>query len=94
MDKYNRYSEVEKGGPLFFAIMMSNLLSNTEEESDALTKRIRDFKISNLQGENVDKATSLRGGAVKRLAQINRVPQKHSSEYAANRADNFCSQVQ
>jgi hypothetical protein len=75
MDKYNRYSEVEKGGPLFFVIMMSKLLSNTEEASDALTKRIRDFKISNLQGENVDKATSLLGGAVKRLAQINRVPQ-------------------
>jgi hypothetical protein len=75
MDKYNRYSEVKKGGPLFFVIMMSKLLSNTEEASDALTKRIGDFKISNLQGENVDKATSLLGGAVKRLAHINRVPQ-------------------
>jgi hypothetical protein len=62
MDKHNHYSEVEKGGPLFFVIMMSKLLSNTEEASDALTKRIRDFKISNLQGENVDKATSLLGG--------------------------------
>jgi hypothetical protein len=48
MDKYNCYSEVEKGGPLFFVIMMSKLLSNTEEASDALTKRIRYFKISNL----------------------------------------------
>jgi hypothetical protein len=75
MDKYNHYSEVEKGGPLFFVITMSKLLSNTEEASNALTKRIRDFKISNLQCENVDKATSLLGGAVKRLAQINRVPQ-------------------
>jgi hypothetical protein len=75
MDKYNRYSEVEKGGLLFFVITMSKLLSSTEEASDALTKRIRDFKISNLQGENVDKATSILGGAVKRLAQINRVPQ-------------------
>jgi hypothetical protein len=75
MDKYNHHSEVEKGGPLFFVIMMSKLLSNTEEASDALTKPIRDFKISNLQGENVDKATSLLGRAVKRLAQINRVPQ-------------------
>jgi hypothetical protein len=75
MDKYNRYSEVEKGGPLFFIITTSKLLSNTEEAPDALTKRIRNFKISNLQGENVDKATSLLGGAVKRLSQINRVPQ-------------------
>jgi hypothetical protein len=73
MDTYNRYSEVEKVGPLFFVIMMSKLLSNTEEASDALTKRIRDFKISNLQ--NVEKATSLLGGSVKRLAQINRVTQ-------------------
>jgi hypothetical protein len=72
MDKYNRYSELEKGGPLLFVIMISKLLSNTEKASDALTKRIRDFKISNLQGGNVDKATSLLGGAVKRLAQINR----------------------
>jgi hypothetical protein len=56
--------------------MMSKLLSNTGEASDALTKRIIDFKISNLQGENVDKATSLLGGAVKRLAHINSVPQK------------------
>jgi hypothetical protein len=62
-------------GPLFFVIMMGTLLSNTEEASDAVTKRIRDFKISNLQGANVEKATSLLGGAVKRLAQINRVPQ-------------------
>jgi hypothetical protein len=53
--------------------MMSELLSNTEEASDALTKRIRDFNISNLQGENVDKATNLLG-AVKRLSQTNRVP--------------------
>jgi hypothetical protein len=68
MDKYNRYSKVEKGGPLFFVIMMRKLLSNTESASDALTKRIRYFKISNLQGENVDKATSLLGGTVKRLA--------------------------
>jgi hypothetical protein len=75
INKYKRYSEVEKEGPLFFVIMMSKLLSNTEEASDALIKRIRDFKISNLQGENVDKATSLLGGAVKILAQINRVPQ-------------------
>jgi hypothetical protein len=58
MDKYNRYSEVEKGGPLFFVITMSKLISNTEEAYDALSKRIRDFKISNLQGENVDKATN------------------------------------
>jgi hypothetical protein len=57
--------------------MMSKLLSNTEEASDALTKRIIDFKISNLQGENVDKATSLLllVGAVKTIAHINRVPQ-------------------
>jgi hypothetical protein len=54
---------------------MSKLLSNTEEASDALTKRIRDFNISNLQGENIDKATSILGGEVKRLSQINRVPQ-------------------
>jgi hypothetical protein len=60
---------------LFFVIMMSKLLSNTEEASDALTKRIRYFDISNLQGENVDKATLILGGAFKRLAHINRVPQ-------------------
>jgi hypothetical protein len=76
IDTYNRYSEVEKGGPLCFFIMMSKLLSNTEEGSDALTKRISDFKISNLLGENVYKATSLLGGAVKRLSQIKRAPQK------------------
>jgi hypothetical protein len=75
MDKYNRYSQLEKGGPLFCIIMMSKLLSNTEEASVALTKRIIDFKLSNLQGENVDKATSLLGGEVKRLAQIKRVTQ-------------------
>jgi hypothetical protein len=75
MDKYNSYSEVERRGPLRFVIMMRKLLSNTEEASDALTKRIRDVKISNLQGENVDKATSLLGGAVKGLSHINRVPQ-------------------
>jgi hypothetical protein len=59
MDTHNHYSEVEKGGPLCFVIMVSKLLSNKEEVSDVLTKRIRDFNISNLQGENVDKATSL-----------------------------------
>jgi hypothetical protein len=75
MDKYNCYSKLEKGGPSFFVIMVSKLLSNTEKESDALTERIRDFNISNLQGENVDKGTSLLVGAIKRLAQINRVPQ-------------------
>jgi hypothetical protein len=74
MDKYNRYSEVEKGGPLFFVIMMSKLLSNTEQASDALTKRIRDFKISNLQGENVDKATSLIGEQSKDWPKLTEFP--------------------
>jgi hypothetical protein len=72
--------------------MMSKLLSNTEEASYALTKHIRDFKISNFQGENVDKATSLLGGAVKRLTQ-KKSSSKHGPHYAAKHANNISSEV-
>ncbi len=69
-DKYTKYTEEQQGGPLFFIIMINKLLSNTEEAAVTLERRVRSFNISQLPGEDVDKAISLLNGAITRLSQI------------------------
>ncbi len=69
-DKYSKYTEEQQGGPLFFIIMINKLLSNTEEAAVMLERRVRNFNISQLPGEDIDKAISLLNGAITRLSQI------------------------
>jgi hypothetical protein len=74
-EQYDGMKQEQKGGPLFFIIMMNILLSHTEEAALALNERGRKFKLTILPGENVDKAVSLLRGALKRLKSIDKIPQ-------------------
>jgi hypothetical protein len=76
MDSYELYPPEERGGPLFFVLMMQTLLSCTEEASAVLIQRLQSFKISSLTGENITAYVSLMRSAVKRLEYSKRLP-KH-----------------
>jgi hypothetical protein len=69
-EKYDQYSASERGGPLFFILMLNVLLSNTAEAARTLETRVKNFKITSLRGEDIDRAVSLLRGALKRLNHI------------------------
>lgn len=73
-EEYNRFPISQRGGPLFFIIMMNLLLSNTDAASEALVKRLRNLDLSKVQGEDVDKVVSLSRGAIIRLQHIQKLP--------------------
>ena len=54
---------IEKGGPLFFKVMMTIITSNTEEAICTLTQKVSTFKITYIQGENINIAVSQLRGA-------------------------------
>jgi hypothetical protein len=58
-ETYEGYSAGEKGGPLFFILMMNHLLSDTEEAASALVTKVRNFEIRKLTGEDIYKVVSL-----------------------------------
>jgi hypothetical protein len=71
-ETYDEYPRECKGGSLFFIIMINLLLSNTEEAAVTLQERVRNFKLSNLPGEDVTRAISLLKGAIRRLVHVKR----------------------
>jgi hypothetical protein len=74
LEKYKPFQEKQKGGPLFFKLMMNQLLSNTESAAKALVERVEKYNIGNIQGEEVTKVTSQVASAINRLKQIGRLP--------------------
>ena len=53
--------DIEKGGPLFYKVMMMIITSNTKESIRTLTLKVSTFKITSIQGENVSIAVSQLG---------------------------------
>jgi hypothetical protein len=74
LEKYKPFQEKQKGGPLFFKLMMNQLLSNTESAAKALVERVEKYNIGNIQGEEVTKVTSQVASAINRLKQIGKLP--------------------
>jgi hypothetical protein len=72
---YDKFPRSQRGGPLFFILMLNQLLADTEEAAISLQKRVKDFKITNIPGEDVRKVVSLLCGAVNRLTYINKIPE-------------------
>ncbi len=54
--------------------MMNHLLSDTEEVTLSLNKRVKEISIKSVQGKNIYQVISLLQGAVKRLQHINNMP--------------------
>jgi len=65
---------IESGGPLFLIVMLKEITTVSQDSIRALTSRITGFKISDVIGENVQKAVSQLHGAITRLAVVNQVP--------------------
>ena len=63
---------IEKGGPLFFKVMMTIITSNTEEEIRTLTHKVSTFKITSIQGKNINTAVSQLRGAYRCLMSAER----------------------
>ena len=74
IETYRSYPVDQQGGPLFFVLMMNQLLSNTESAALHLQKRLKDLSLATIPGENVSKAVSLARGAIDRLQSISKVP--------------------
>ena len=74
-ETYMQYSIESRGGPLYFVLLMRQLLSQTEEAVLALQMRLKKLNLKNIPGENVDKAISLARAAILRLETFNKTPE-------------------
>lgn len=71
---YMTFPMASRGGPLFFAIMMETILSQTEEAVLSLQTRLKKMDLKSIPGENVDKAIGLARAAIVRLETFHKVP--------------------
>ena len=69
-ETYNKYLPSEKGGPLYFKLMMDILQSSSEEAAKYLIKVVRNIKVTDYDGENIETVVSLIRGAVNRLDNL------------------------
>ena len=69
-ETYLKYPVEQKGGPLFFKIMIDILQNNSSEAAKYLISTVKDIKISNYDGENVEQVVSLIRGATSRLENL------------------------
>ena len=72
---YSTFPSQARGGPLFFAIMMEQVLSQTEEAVFALQTKLKKMDLKAIPGENVDKAVSLARAAILRLETFGKIPE-------------------
>ena len=75
LESYDSYPASQRGGPLFFKLMLDILVADHEIVADTLISRLKSFKISTVQGENVPNVVSLVRNACRRLHDIYRLPQ-------------------
>jgi hypothetical protein len=72
---YNQYPHSKHGGPLFFILILNQLLVDTKEAAASLQKHVKDFKICNIKGKHICKVVTLLCGA-------RRPPQDHAPSHA------------
>ena len=70
LETYLGYPIEQRGGPLFFKIMMGILQNNSDEAAQYLIKTVRNIKLTNYEGENVSKVVSQIRGATNRLKNL------------------------
>jgi hypothetical protein len=61
-------------GPVYFKVMMENILTSTPESMRGLTTIIQDTKLSDFDGENVTEFVSFARGAIEQLRNNNALP--------------------
>jgi hypothetical protein len=65
---------VERGGPLYFYIMVHKILSMSDDTIRMLTDRITNMNIKEVQGEDILKIVTIYRHTLKRLANVKKVP--------------------
>jgi hypothetical protein len=79
IEKYKAFQEKQKGGPLFFKLVMNQLLSNTEAAVKALVEQVKKNNIGIVQGSEVMKVTSQIASSINRLKHVGKFPQEMST---------------
>ena len=59
LEDYDEYHSVSKGGPLMFFLILKRLQNSSEQAMENLREQVKNLKIRDLPGENVDDACSL-----------------------------------
>jgi hypothetical protein len=77
LEAYEEYPQNQRGGPLMFLIIMNKLHSHTDSAVQYVTNSIKNMKITNFEGEDVNRAISFIRGAHKRLIMISKVPEEY-----------------
>jgi hypothetical protein len=89
LEKYKPSQEKQKGGTLFFKLMMNQPLSNTESAAKALMERVEKYNIGNIQGEEVTKVMSQIASAINRLKQIGKLPRDITTTLLTRSVEKF-----
>ena len=74
LESSDKFPACQQGGPLFFKLLTTILISDYEIVADLLITQLKDFKISSIAGENVSSAVTLVRSACGRLYDIQRLP--------------------
>jgi hypothetical protein len=73
-ERMDKYSALERGGPIFFYEMMQAILTLTTDSAALMKDKLRSLKMQDFLGEDVNKVVTLLRGTIKRLEMINDVP--------------------
>jgi hypothetical protein len=67
-EKTIRYPVAHRTGPVYFAIMIALVLASSSQSLRVLTKKVENFSLLEVTGENVQTATSFLRGAAEHLS--------------------------
>jgi hypothetical protein len=56
--QYDKFPEIQRGGPLLFALLMKSILHTNDSTVKVLTDQIKKFTLKSQPGEDVDRATA------------------------------------
>ena len=73
-EKTREIPNTEKGGPLYFLYMIKTILHLSEEGARVMLRKIQTMKVTDFEGEDVDKVVSLLRASIDRLKSINKLP--------------------
>ena len=73
-EKTIRYSVEHRTGPVYFAIMIALVLASSSQSLRVLTKKVENFSLLEVTGENVQTATSFLRGASEHLSNNGGLP--------------------
>jgi hypothetical protein len=74
MERLRRIPDEEKGGALFYFVMIKLIQTDTEQAVRVITEKLEKLSLKSLAGENVFTACSLIRGVIERLEIVGKVP--------------------